>query len=82
MFSPALVLFSFYDSKIGEDELTILLLIAVFQIVMAAISYVTMRLYGTNRMERTAVMISSFCLNEGNFGLSIAHTVYRLLSAP
>jgi predicted permease len=77
VFSPALVFFSLYDSKIGGEELTVLLLlIAVFQILMAAISYVTMRLYGTNRMERAAVMISSFCLNGGNFGLSIANFAF------
>lgn len=77
VFSPALVFFSLYDSKIGGDELTILLLlIAVFQVLMAAISYVTMRLYGADKLERAAVMISSFCLNGGNFGLSIANFAF------
>lgn len=77
VFSPALVFFSLYDSKIGGEELTILLLlIATFQIIMAVISFVAVRLYGADKMERAALMISSFCLNGGNFGLSIANFAF------
>lgn len=77
VFSPALVFFSLYDSKIGGEELTILLLlIAVFQLIMAGISFVAVRLYGADKMERAALMISSFCLNGGNFGLSIANFAF------
>jgi predicted permease len=73
IFSPALVFYSLYDSKIGGQELgTLLLLIALLQIIMAALTYVVMRFYHVERVERASVMLSSFCLNAGNYGLSIA----------
>jgi predicted permease len=73
VFSPALVFFSLYDSKIGGHELLVLLVIvAVFQLTMAALSYGVMKFYGVERLERASVMLSSFCLNAGNYGLSIA----------
>jgi malate permease and related proteins len=73
IFSPALVFYSLYDSKIGGSELgTLLLLIALFQVIMAVLSYLLMKLYRVGKVERSSVMLSSFCLNAGNYGLSIA----------
>lgn len=73
IFSPALVFYSLYTTTIGGDELARLFLItAIFQCGMAAIAYTVMRAAGSEKVERTSIMISSFCLNAGNFGLSIA----------
>lgn len=77
VFSPAFVFYALYDSKIGGEELTLLLLlIATFQVIMAGISFVAVRLYGADKVERASLMISSFCLNGGNFGLSIANFAF------
>lgn len=73
VFSPALVFFSLYDSQIGGSELGLLLAVtALFQISMASISWVVLHLQRADRLERSSVMLSSFCMNAGNFGLSIA----------
>jgi hypothetical protein len=73
VFSPALVFFSLYDSKIGGDELGLLIAVTIlFQVVMAALSYVLMRAQNVNDIDRASVMISTFCLNAGNYGLSLA----------
>jgi malate permease and related proteins len=77
VFSPALVFFSLYDSKIEGDELVLLLLlIGLFQLIMAALSYCVMKFYGVEKLERSSVILSSFCLNGGNFGLSIANFAF------
>jgi predicted permease len=77
IFSPALVFFSLYDSKIGGDELaSLILLIVLFQGVMAGISYLVMRLYKVGKIERSSLVLSSFCLNAGNYGLSIANFAF------
>ncbi len=73
IFSPALVFYSLYDSQIGGSELsTLLLLTALFQLTMASLSFVLMKIYGVAKIERASVMLGSFCLNAGNYGLSIA----------
>ena len=73
VFSPALVFFSLYDSKIDGSEFGLLiLLIAIFQIIMAALSYFVMRFQHASKVERASVILSAFCLNAGNYGLSIA----------
>jgi len=73
IFSPALVFYSLYDSKIEGQELgLLLLLIALFQVMMAGLAYVVMKFYRVGKIERSSVMLSSFCLNAGNYGLSVA----------
>lgn len=73
VFSPALVFYSLYDSKIGGQELVVLLVgITLFQFIMAGLAYLVMRFYGGERLERASLMLSSCCLNGGNYGLSIA----------
>jgi malate permease and related proteins len=77
VFSPALVFFSLYDSKIGGHELVLLLLLtALFQLSMAGLGYVVMKFYGVERLERASVILSTFCLNGGNYGLSIANFAF------
>ncbi len=77
VFSPALVFFSLYDSKIGGDEFGLLIAITIlFQVVMAALSYVVMRVQRVNDIDRSSVMISTFCLNAGNYGLSLANFAF------
>lgn len=73
VFSPALVFYSLYDSKIGGDEFGLLIvLIALFQIIMAGLAFVAMRLQHADKVERASVILSAFCLNAGNYGLSVA----------
>lgn len=73
VFSPSLVFYSLYDNKIQGNELgTLLLLIALFQLSMAGLAYVILRFIRVEGVERSSVILSSFCLNAGNFGLSLA----------
>lgn len=73
IFSPALVFFSLYESQIGGSELGLLIAAtAMIQLSMAGLSFLVMNLQRADRVERSSVMLSSFCLNAGNFGLSIA----------
>jgi malate permease and related proteins len=77
VFSPALVFFSLYDSKIGGDEFGVLIAITIlFQVVMAMLSYVIMRVQKVNDIDRASVMISTFCLNAGNYGLSLVNFAF------
>lgn len=73
VFSPALVFYALYDSKIDGGEFGLLIVgVGVFQVVMAALSYGLMRLQKAGKVERASVILSAFCLNGGNFGLSVA----------
>lgn len=72
VFSPALVFYSLYTSEIRGEEFGLLILIVlVFQLIMAALAYVIARLQHADRMEQASVILSAFCLNAGNFGLSV-----------
>lgn len=73
IFSPALVFFSLYDSSIeGHEFGSLVILIAIFQIVMAELSYLVTRFQGVGKIEQASVILSTFSLNAGNFGLSVA----------
>lgn len=73
VFSPALVFFSLYESQIGGSELGLLIAVtAMFQLSMAALAYLVMNFQRADRVERSSVMLGAFCMNAGNFGLSIA----------
>lgn len=77
VFSPALVFFSLYDSKIGGEELGLLIVVTIsFQVLMALISYIVMRVQKVNDIDKASVMISSFCLNAGNYGLSLTNFAF------
>jgi predicted permease len=72
LFSPALVFYSLYVSTIdGREFGTLLLLIVLFQFLMAALSYLILRFQHPNRVERVAVMLGAFSLNTGSYGLSV-----------
>jgi predicted permease len=73
VFSPALVFYSLYTSEIDGHEFAMLILVVIaFQLLMAGLAYVVMRLQHANRLEQATVVLSAFCLNAGNFGLSVA----------
>lgn len=72
VFSPALVFYSLYTSQIEGHEFGVLILIVlIFQLVMAAIAFVVVRFLRADKLERASLILSAFCLNAGNFGLSI-----------
>ncbi len=72
VFSPALVFYSLYTNQIEGHEFGLLfLLIVLYQLGVAALSYVVLRLRGVDKVERASVMLGSFSMNTGNFGLSV-----------
>ena len=57
VFSPALVFYSLYDNKIEGGELvTLLLLIALFQVTMAGLAYTVMRLRTARQLPERAFL--------------------------
>ena len=72
VFSPALVFSQILKSDIGGDEfIRIFLGTIIFQVAIALIALVAATLQRTTPGERANLMIASFCLNAGNFGLSL-----------
>ncbi len=72
VFSPALVFSQILKSHITGDEfIRIFVGTILFQLVIALIAFVAATLQGTTSTERANLMIGSFCLNAGNFGLSL-----------
>lgn len=70
--SPALVFISLYRSDLDGGEFLRLALATIsFQVLISIVAYSVMRLQNASKVERANVMISSFCLNAGNFGLSL-----------
>jgi malate permease and related proteins len=77
VFSPALAFDLLYSSQIQPGELGVLFIGTIsFQLIMAALSFIITRAEGTGRLEASALMISSFCLNAGNYGLSLVSFAY------
>ena len=71
-FSPALVFSSLYTTQVSGGELgAIILATAVFQLTMGLIAYLATRLSSASKQDRAAVMVSAFCFNAGNYGLSL-----------
>jgi hypothetical protein len=72
VFSPALAFDLLYKSEIQPDELGSLFLgTAAFQLIMAAIMLAITRAQKIARLEASVMMLSAFCLNAGNYGLSV-----------
>lgn len=72
VFSPALAFDLLYHNTIQAAELgTLFVATIVFQIIMAVVSFLVVKAEGVSRLEGAALMISSFCLNAGNYGLSL-----------
>ena len=72
LLSPVLVFYSLYTSVVdGGEFFSLYFATLLFQVLMALIAYVIMRLQGSGSLERAGVMVASFCLNAGNYGLSL-----------
>jgi len=72
VFSPSLVFSQILKSKISGDEfIRIFAGTILFQLSVALIAYIAAKLQKTSPTERANLMIGSFCLNAGNFGLSL-----------
>lgn len=70
--SPAIVFYSLYDSDVGGGEiLTLYAVTTVFQMLMLAVAAVVLRFQSAGAVEQANVMLSVFCLNAGNYGLSL-----------
>ncbi len=72
VFSPALVFHLLSTSAIdGQEFSTILIATILFQLIMAIIATAIMRHISSNRIHRASITLSAFCLNAGNYGLSL-----------
>lgn len=72
VFSPSLVFSQILKSRIAGDEfLRIFIGTILFQLTCALIAYIAATLQRASPTERANLMIGSFCLNAGNFGLSL-----------
>lgn len=72
VFSPALVFSQILKSDIGGEEFIRLFVGTIlFQLSAALIAFIAATLLHTTPTERANLMIGSFCLNAGNFGLSL-----------
>jgi len=70
--SPALIFYSLTTSTVsGEEFATIYLLTILFQVIMAGLAYLVLGLQGVDGIIRAGVMLSAFCFNSGNYGLSL-----------
>lgn len=77
VFSPALAFYLLYTSEIQPGEMVTLFIATIsFQSLMALLAFVVMRLQHADRADRAVIMISSFCLNAGNYGLSLVSFAY------
>lgn len=77
VFSPALAFYLLYTSEIQASELGVLFIgTSTFQISMALLTFIVLKVQRVPRAEASAVIISSFCLNAGNFGLSVISFAY------
>ncbi len=72
VFSPSLVFSQILKSNIAGDEfIRIFVGTILFQLTIALIAFVAATLQHASPTERANLMIGSFCLNAGNFGLSL-----------
>lgn len=70
--SPAIVFFSLYDSDVSGGEIVDLYVATIgFQLVMVTLAFALMLLWQVDPIRRANVLLSAFCLNAGNFGLSL-----------
>ena len=72
VFSPALVFWALYTSEVSGQELaSIGLATIIFQFIMAGFAFALARALSIERSARASMMIGAFCLNAGNYGLSL-----------
>lgn len=72
VFSPALIFYSLYNSDIGGGEIVTLFMLTIsFQLIITAVTLLALQTQTATPIERAGVMISTFCFNAGNYGLSL-----------
>lgn len=72
VFAPALVFSSLVHSNVPGPELISLFVATLLgQIALGLIVYILIRVFRPNRIDSTSVILSTMCLNAGNFGLSL-----------
>ena len=72
LLSPSLVFVLLYNSDIDGGEFAALFGGTVlFQVAMLTLAFGVLRLQSVSAVQRSNVMLSAFCLNAGNFGLSL-----------
>ncbi len=72
VFSPALIFTSLYTSEIdGGEILSLALALTAQHVAIAAISFAVLRFIKGDRLDKSAVALTVFCLNAGNYGLSL-----------
>ncbi len=70
--SPALVFYAMYVSEISGGEIVVLALVTtLFQLIMAGLTLFVLRFQQVSQVERANLMIGTFCLNAGNYGLPL-----------
>ncbi len=77
LFSPALAFDLLYHSEIQAGEVGSLFVGTIsFQLLMFALSFGVLRLQQAPRTAAAAVIISTFCINAGNYGLSVINFAF------
>jgi hypothetical protein len=72
VFSPALVFSQILQGAVqGSEFIRLFAGTMLFQIAIAAVAFAAATFQRTSPTERANLMIGSFCLNAGNFGLSL-----------
>lgn len=70
--SPSLVFWSLYSGEVGGGEfLTLFFGTVIFQLIMGIIAYTVAKLWGVPSIERSTLILATFCMNAGNFGLPL-----------
>jgi malate permease and related proteins len=73
IFSPALTFYALYTSEIvGEEMIALVTATVSFQIAMLVLAFAVVRVTKIERRDAAAFMLSAFCVNAGNFGLSLS----------
>lgn len=77
LFSPALAFDLLYNSRIAANEVGALLIGTItFQLSIFALTFFVLRVQRVPRTAAAAVMISAFCVNAGNYGLSVINFAF------
>lgn len=78
IFSPALVFYLLSTTAIESGELgQIVLLTILFQVSMAIIAFMVLRFSDASKVHKASVVVSTFCINAGNYGLSLVSFAFN-----
>lgn len=76
--SPALVFRSLYSNRLEGGEVAGLFFSTVLlQLVMAALGWAFARAQGADAVDRATLILAAFCLNAGNYGLSLVSFAFN-----